>query len=138
MAAIGANPFVISSWNLYHHARFYDEYPRTWSPVQFVIKLRRAGNRVSPRWSGARSACLGAGVPLSVWSTLLLLILTNLTGRNMGEVARLWLLYMPPLLVGAGYSFERWIRNPAPLGASTAILGAQTLALQSFIQVSTR
>ena len=76
-----------------------------------------------------------AGVPLSVWSTLLVLALTNLTGRNMGEVARLWMLYMPPLLVGAGYGFDRWVRKPAPLAASTALLGLQTLALQSLIQV---
>jgi hypothetical protein len=45
------------------------------------------------------------------------------------------LLYMPPLLVGAGYAFDHWVRKPAPLGASTALLGLQTLALQSWIQV---
>ena len=26
----------------------------------------------------------------------------NLTGRNMGEVARLWMLFLPPLLTAAG------------------------------------
>ena len=61
------------------------------------------------------------GVPVSVWSTLLVLVLTNLTGRNMGEVARLWMLYMPPLLVGAGYGYDRWGSKPAPLAASTAL-----------------
>ena len=135
-AVIGANPFVIGSWNLYHHARFYDDYPRTYrvwllvNPVELAIAL------------GLPSAvfCLISlfaprGVPLPVWSTILVLTLTNLTGRNMGEVARLWMLYMPPLLVGAGFGFDRWARKPALLAASTALLGLQTLALQALIQV---
>ena len=135
-AVMGANPFVISSWNLYHHARFYDEYPRSYrlwlvvNPVELAIAI----GLPSVVW------CLVAlvaprGLPLSVWSTLLVLTLTNLTGRNMGEVARLWMLYMPPLLVAAGYSFDRWVRKPAPLAATTSLLGLQTLALQSLIQV---
>ncbi len=135
-AVIGANPFVIGSWNLYHHARFYDDYPRTYRLWLLVnpVELAIAVGLPSVVW------CLIAlfaprGVPLAVWSTLLVLTLTNLTGRNMGEVARLWILYMPPLLVGAGYGFDRWVRKPAPLAASTAVLGLQTLALQSLIQV---
>jgi hypothetical protein len=132
----GANPFVIGSWNLYHHARFYDDYPRTYrlwlvvNPVELAIAV------------GLPTVvlCLSAlfaprGLPLSVWSTLLVLTLTNLTGRNMGEVARLWMLYMPPLLVAAGFGFDRWIGKPTPLAASTALVGVQTLALQSLIQV---
>ncbi len=74
-------------------------------------------------------------MPVSVWSTILVLTLTNLTGRNMGEVARLWMLYLPPLLVGAGYGFDRWVGRPVPLAASTALVGVQTLALQAMIQV---
>ncbi len=38
-------------------------------------------------------------VPLSSRLTLLVLALVNLTGRNMGEVARLWMLFIPPLLL---------------------------------------
>ena len=135
-AVIGANPFVIGSWNLYHHARFYDDYPRTYrlwlvvNPVELVIAL----GLPSVVWCVV-ALFAPSGVPVSVWSTILVLTLTNLTGRNMGEVARLWLLYMPPLLVGAGYTFDRWVRKPGPLAASTALLGLQTLALQSWIQV---
>jgi methylthioxylose transferase len=133
---IGANPFVIGSWNLYHHARFYDDYPRTYrlwlvvNPVELAIAI----GLPSVVWCLV-SVAAARGLPLSVWSTLLVLTLTNLTGRNMGEVARLWLLYMPPLLVGAGYSIDRWVKQPAALAASTALLGVQTLALQSLIQV---
>jgi hypothetical protein len=45
------------------------------------------------------------------------------------------MLYMPPLLVAAGYGFDRCVRKTGPLAASTALLGLQTLALQSMIQV---
>ena len=135
-AAVGANPFVIGWWNLHHHARFYDEYPRTYRLWLFVnpVELAIALGLPAVVWC-ASSALTPRRLPLSVWSTLLVLVLTNLTGRNMGEVARLWMLYMPPLLVGAGYGFERWVSKPAPLGVSTALLGLQTLALQSMIQV---
>jgi hypothetical protein len=132
----GANPLVIASWNLHHHARFYDEYPRTYrlwlvvNPVELAIAL----GLPSVVW------CVVAlfaprGVPLSVWSTLLVLALADLIGRNMGEVARLWILYMPPLLVGAGYGCTRCGPSPTALAGSTAVLGAQTLALQAMIQV---
>jgi methylthioxylose transferase len=132
----GANPIVIASWNLHHHARFYDEYPRTYrlwlvvNPVELAIAL----GLPSVVW------CVVAlfaprGVPLSVWSTLLVLALANLIGRNMGEVARLWILYMPPLLVAAAQGCTRWGSKPAALAGSTALLGVQTLALQSMIQV---
>ena len=135
-AALGANPFVIGSWNLHHHARFYDEYPRTYrlwlwvNPVELAIAL----GLPSAVWC-AIALFAPRGVPVSVWSTLLVLVLTNLTGRNMGEVARLWMLYLPPLLVGAGYGFNCWVRKPVPLAVSAALVGLQTLALQSMIQV---
>ena len=92
---------MIGWWNLHHHARFYDEYPHV-SPLA-LCKSRRTRHR-----SGATGGGLGAlslfaprRLPPSVWATLLVLVLTNLTGRNMGEVARLWMLYTPPLLICA-------------------------------------
>jgi hypothetical protein len=135
-ALIGANPFVIGSWNLHHHARFYDEYPRTY-PLWLVVnpvELAIAIGLPAVVWCilglfGPRA------MPVSTWSTLVVLTLTNLTGRNMGEVARLWMLYTPPLLVGAGYGYCRWCSKPAPLAVTTALLGFQTLALQSMMQV---
>ena len=135
-AVTGADPIVIGRWNLYHHARFYDEYPRTYrlwlvvNPIELAIAL------------GLPSVvlCLAGifvprGVPLSVWATLLVLAIANVIGRNLGEVARLWMLYMPPLLVGAGYGCALVSSKPAALAGSTALLGTQTLALQSMIQV---
>ena len=132
----GADPFVVWRWNLYHHARFYDEYPRTYwtwlwvNPVEMVIAI---GLPVAV-W------CISAGfaprqVPLSVWATLFVLILANLTGRNMGEVARLWMLFMPPFLIVAGQSLTRLGGGPITLSSSVGVLGAQTLLLQAMIQV---
>ncbi len=134
--ATRANPFVVWSWNLHHHARFYDEYPRTYS-----------------LWLGANmiELAIAIGLPPVVWFvigllkprevprivgiSLLVLLLVNLTGRNMGEVARLWMLYIPPFLIAAAVGLERFPPRPIALAATTALIGAQTLALQSLIQV---
>jgi hypothetical protein len=55
----------------------------------------------------------------------------------MGEVARLWMLFMPPLLIAAGSAYERLAPGAAPLalGGSIALVGLQTLGLQTMIQV---
>jgi hypothetical protein len=74
-------------------------------------------------------------MPHSVWATLVVLALVNLTGRNMGEVARLWMLFTPPLLIAAGHGLHRLGGGPVTLGLTTALVGLQTLALQSMIQV---
>jgi hypothetical protein len=53
----------------------------------------------------------------------------------MGEVARLWMLFMPPLLIAAGHGLRRLGGGPGALAVSSALTGLQTLALQSMIQV---
>jgi hypothetical protein len=134
--ATGADPVEIARWNLWHHARFYDEFPRTYwlwllvNPLELAIAI----GLPTVVWCGA-GLLTPRIVPLSVWSTMLVLALLNLTGRNMGEVARLWMLLMPPLLVAAGLGWSRLGARPAALAASVALLGAQTLALQAMIQV---
>jgi len=137
-AAAGANPFVIGMWNLHHHARFYDEYPRTYhlwllaNPVELAVAI----GLPSAVWCliGVSSP---RQVPISFWVTLSVLALVHWTGRNMGEVARLWMLFMPPLLTAAAAAFERLApgRAPVALGGSIALLGLQTLCLQTIIQV---
>ena len=64
-----------------------------------------------------------------------MLVLVDLTGRNMGEVARLWMLFMPPFLIAAARGFERLGGGPVALAGTTAMVGVQTLALQSMVQV---
>ena len=74
-------------------------------------------------------------MPRAVWATLFVLVLVNLTGRNMGEVARLWMLYMPPFLIAAARGLERVGGGPVALTSTTAMVGLQTLTLQAMIQV---
>ncbi len=134
--ATGADPLIIASWNLHHHARFYDEYPRTYRLWLLVNPIETAIAHRSPVGRLVRSSVWSAGsVPISVWSTLVVLVLMNLIGRNLGEVARLWMLFMPLLLVAAGHGCNRLGAGSAPLAASIVLLGLQTLALQSMIQV---
>jgi methylthioxylose transferase len=134
--ATGADPLIIASWNLYHHARFYDEYPRTYrlwllaNPIETAIAI----GLPSVVWCAVGLMAVRS-VPITVWSTLLVLVLANLIGRNLGEVARLWMLYTPPLLVAAGHGCNKLGASPTTLAASIVLLGAQTLALQSMIQV---
>jgi len=137
-AAVGVNPWVIGMWNLHHHARFYDEYPRTYhlwlmaNPVELAVALGLPSavlcllGMFSPR-----------KVPMAFWATLGVLAIVNLTGRNLGEVARLWMLFMPPVLAAAGSAYERLAPGKAAwaLGGAIALLGLQTLGLQTMIQV---
>ncbi|MGC8639273.1 MAG: hypothetical protein ACP5XB_05265, partial [Isosphaeraceae bacterium] len=132
----GANPLVIWTWNLRNHARFYVEYPRTYlawlavNPIELCVAL----GLPAVVWCG----CGLAGprsVPRSAWATLAVLVLLNLIGRNMGEVARLWMLFLPPLLTAASAGFCRLKGGPWSLGTTAGLLGAQTLALQTLIQV---
>jgi hypothetical protein len=132
----GADPFVVWSWNLHHHARFYVEYPRTYrvwlwvNPVEVAIALGL------PAALWAVGGCYPVRtVPGSVWAALAVLAIVNLTGRNMGEVARLWMLFFPALLVATGHGFSRVGGGPVALAGSTALVGLETLVLQSMIQV---
>ena len=135
-ALTSANPFVIASWNLKHHAQFYVEYPRTYwlwilgNSIEMTIAI----GVPSVLWC-LLGCTTWRSVPVSAWSTLLVLVLSNLIGRNMGEVARLWMLFIPPLLLAAGVGISRLGARPIALAATAALLGAETLALQAFIQV---
>jgi hypothetical protein len=135
-AVTRAEPIEIARWNLFHHARFYDDYPRTYRYwlVLNPLLISIAVGLPSAIWFGAGMAA-PRSVPRSVWATLLVLLLVDLTGRNMGEVERLWMLFIPPLLVAAGNGCYRLGSHPAALGVSVGLLGVQTLALQSMIQV---
>jgi hypothetical protein len=131
-----ANPITIWTWNLRNHARFYVEYPRTYlawvilNPIELAVALGLpsmvwcVAGFLSPR-----------SVPRSGWATLGVLLLLNVIGRNMGEVARLWLVFMPLLLTAAGAGLARLGGGAWSLGFSAALLGLQTLALQTMIQV---
>jgi hypothetical protein len=97
-----------------NHAHFYDYFPRTYSKwvfmnlVDFVIFLglplaalfvfssAMQCRRLLKRDWGRISSCF--------WAFLIILILLDVSGKNLGEVGRLWLFLMPlvPLLVADG------------------------------------
>ena len=74
-ALTAANPFVIGSWNLKHHAQFYVEYPRTYWLWLWVNPVEMA---IASACRPSSGALLGfsrlAKVPVSAWSTLLVLV----------------------------------------------------------------
>jgi hypothetical protein len=135
-ASIGANPLPIWIWNLKNHARFYVEYPRTYLAWIVInpIELAVAVGLPLAIWCLVGLA-RPLSVPLSCRATICVLMLVNLTGRNLGEVARLWILFLPPLLTAAGAGVAHYSAGPAALGLSTGLVGLSTLALQVLIQV---
>lgn len=129
----GANPLVIWWWNQRHHARFYAEYPRSYlawqvlNPVEFAVGV---GLPVAVLAAlGLRSAGRAA------WATVLVLALLQLTGRNLSEVARIWLPLMPPVCLAAGAGWERIGGRVGLLALALALVGLQTVGLQALVQV---
>jgi hypothetical protein len=134
--ATDANPFLIWWYNQQNHARFYVEYHRTYglwllvNPVELSLSLGIAASA----WMLAGLSA-GRAAPRVGWATIGVLALLTLSGRNLSEVARLWLPLMPPLLVAAGAGLERFGAGPATLAVVVATLGAETLLMQAMIQV---
>jgi hypothetical protein len=79
------------------------------------------------RWPGE--------IPRVTWSTLFVLAILTLSGKNLSEVARLWLPLMPPLLVASGWGFARVGGRAWMLGATIGLIGIQVLILEATIQV---
>jgi len=131
-----ANPFVIWWWNLQNHARFYVEFPRSYRAWVFVNMVEFAA---------------GLGLPVVVWvllgfstrnttsraawAALAVLIVLNFSGKNLSEVGRLWLPFMPPLLIAAAEGMTRLGAGGKTLAATLVLLGIQTVGLESMIQV---
>ncbi len=132
----GANPFVVWWWNGQNHARFYEEYARTYSTwiVANPIEMTLALGLTASAW-----ALIGLlspqRAPRTAWAALAVLLVLNFSGRNLSEVARLWLPLMPPLLTATGLGLVRLGGGPKTLAASVVLQGAQTLILQAAIQV---
>jgi len=132
----GANPFVVWWWNGRNHSRFYEEYARSYStwilanPIEMTLAL----GLTASAW-----ALIGLlaprRAPRAAWAALAVLLVLNFSGRNLSEVARLWLPLMPPLLTATGLGLVRLGGGPKTLAASVVLQGAQTLILQAAIQV---
>ncbi len=109
------NLFTVWWLNLENHAAFYDHNPRTWwkwlgvNPVEFAFGLGPAvsvlvvGSLVQAVRSRLRSQAdaFVLAVP-GVWALLWL------SGKNMGEAARLWIFLMPLFVACGGLLIARW------------------------------
>ncbi|WP_339907467.1 hypothetical protein [Symmachiella dynata] len=101
----GINLLTVWIWNYRNHAGFYAEYPRTYwkwlavNPLEFCIAAGiplaccaiLGGLRMLRSDSRSRLAGL-------VWTCLCVGGLLWISGKNMGELARLWILLMPWLV----------------------------------------
>jgi methylthioxylose transferase len=135
-AATSANPFAIWWVNQRNHARFYVEYPRSYLAwvVENPIELSVALGLPTMAW-----ALIGLGSPkqaprVALAAVFVLFVLT-ISGKNLSEVARLWLPLMPPLLVAAGAGFSRLGDSSWTLAGTIVLVGLQALVLEATIQV---
>ena len=129
----GFDPIAIWRANASNHARFYVGYPRSYrawvlaNPIELSIAIGLPIAVWGPL--GLRSA---PGVAMATLGTLAFL---TVSGKNLSEVARLWLPLMPPLLVLAGAGIDRVRSRPIAIGTVVVLLGLQALILESTIQV---
>jgi methylthioxylose transferase len=107
----GLNLLAIWSWNYRNHAGFYQHYARTYwlwlivNPIEFAFALGAPlalaavlGLSLELRGGWRRRAAGPAWCLTAVW------VLLWLSGKNMGEAARLWLILMPwAVWLAAGY-----------------------------------
>jgi hypothetical protein len=130
-----ANPFVIWWANQLHHQRFYVEFPRTYgswliaNPIELAVAIGLPmvgwGLVGLGSWRRARVS----------WLTLLVLIALTLSGRNLSEVARLWLPFQPALIVAVGTGLARLRAGPVAVAILVSLVALETLALEGLIQV---
>ena len=147
----GCDLLTIWRANLANHARFYEEYPRDYAAWVLINPLE-AAVAVGPVAAVAIVAGLAVGAvglvergtvpsqPISrnrAWlpavaiTTLLTLTLLNVSGRNLSEVARLWLPLLPTLLTAIGPALAIGLK-----ATGLIMLGGMfTLVLQTLIQV---
>jgi hypothetical protein len=127
-----ANPLVIWWFNARNHHLFYDEYPRrllAWlvaNPIETAVGLG---------WPIVVLATLGLRRSTPAMITLVVLIALTLSGRNLGEVGRLWIVFFPPLVAATAPTFDSLARPRLWLVIALLLLSAEVLALQTAVQV---
>jgi hypothetical protein len=117
---------LLAVWrlNFQNHAGFYDAYERTYwkwlliNPLEFAVAAGLplsflAGWSILRSWSQSdRTAC---GITMG-W--LITIGCLWLSGKNMGEAARLWIFLMPFLVCIAGPLFEQAGERPGPVAVA--------------------
>jgi methylthioxylose transferase len=105
------NLLAVWNWNYHNHAGFYRQYPRTYwlwliaNPIELALALGAplALAALLGLWSGfRRGGRRRAAGP--AWCLTAVWLLLWLSGKNMGEAARLWLILMPwAVWIAAGH-----------------------------------
>lgn len=114
----GCNLLEVWAWNYRNHAGFYTQYLRTYwkwlivNPVELSIAaglplVLLSLSSLRPILKNPRSSAAGP-----FWMSLLTWSLLWLTGKNMGEAARLWIFLTPWIIWSAGPAWDSQI-NPA-------------------------
>lgn len=117
----GVNLLNVWLWNYRNHAAFYNEYPRTYwkwlaiNPLELAIAagvpLTIAALVGIRQWGILAPRSSRAGI---IWATLMVWGLLWLSGKNMGEAARLWIVLMPMLILMAAGCFSKMADNDQP------------------------
>jgi hypothetical protein len=146
LALAGVNLLRVWSWNYHNHAGFYQQNVRTYgrwliaNPIELAFALGSPlafaailGIAFAIRAGWRRRAAGPAWCLTAVW------LLLWLSGKNMGEAARLWLILMPwAAWLSAGY-FEATLNPYAPPAEGRVSLwpALVLLALQLVVCVGT-
>ncbi len=124
-------------WNLRKNAGFYEGSLRSYLPWVLAnpVELVVAAGLPAALWSLIALTADRRRAPRAFWSALLVTALADLSGGNRGEVARLWMIFLPPLFTAVGVGLDRLGGGGRAVFATIALTGIQTLGLQSLIQV---
>ena len=135
--ATGADPLVTWMWNLRHNARFYVGGRRSYVKWLLInpIELAIAAGLPAVLWFLVALTADRRRVPRAAWCALVVLALADLAGGNRGEVARLWMIFLPPLFTAVGVGLDRLGGGRQAVFATIALTGIQTLGLQCLIQL---
>ncbi len=138
------NLLAVWQWNLRNHAAFYDHYTRTYwkwllvNPLETLFALGAPvaiaviisfRNRLSSGW---RKRAMGP-----YWCLTATWALLWLTGKNMGEAARLWLIFMPWAVWLASGFFVRLLTPDDGDGPGVRRLAALLFVFQMVVAIGT-
>lgn len=77
-----------------------------------------------------------SALPLSPWALILVLAVVNVSGKNLGEVARLWMFLMPFAALGAARALQRLDRGRGwPAAWIAGLMAVQTLTFRLVLDV---
>jgi hypothetical protein len=139
------NLLRVWSWNYHNHAGFYHQFTRTYwrwlvaNPIELAFALG------APL---ALAAVIGICIPLKrgwrrraagpAWCLTAVWVLLWLSGKNMGEAARLWLIIMPwAVWLAAGYFSDSTSPQPNETGRVSNRAAILLLVLQLMVCLGT-